>query len=155
MKQVLKMLFVVLITAIAASHSFAQNKATIQTEQKPDIQFNELVVQFSEIAEIADLKTMIGVQKLADAQGEAAQMLSVLDQLINYNAGKLYKEGAINWSLPKEAVVVLYNPRLDAQTVKTQFLQVVSQSYQTVKQLHEQGKTPTQIREYLLNAATK
>lgn len=152
MKNLSKLLIVVFL-CILSQYSNAQSKINVQTLQPlPTLQFKEIVVKFSEIPEIADFKQLLRVKNLADIQGgENAIMLEIMDKLINYNAGKLYNDGVISWVLPKEAVVLQHNPNLDSNVIKTQFLQVVTQSYQTVEQLYKQGKTPQQIKQYLLD----
>jgi len=149
-------LFVLLLFVSVAHTSFAQQKVNVSTLQPlPELKYQEVIVDFSEIPEVSELKTLLNVSKLDEAKGDNALMLDVLGQLIDYNANKLYNEGTISWNLPKQAVVLLINPRLDSKTVKTQFLQVVSQSYQTVKKLHEKGMTPIQIKDYLLSILSK
>ncbi|MBL7784992.1 MAG: hypothetical protein JNM36_03745 [Chitinophagales bacterium] len=152
MKNLSKLLIVIFL-CILSQYSNAQSKINVQTLQPlPTLQFKEIVVKFSEIPEIADFKQLLRVKNLADIQGgENAIMLEIMDKLINYNAGKLYNDGVISWVLPKEAVVLQHNPNLDSNVIKTQFLQVVTQSYQTVEQLYKQGKTPQQIKQYLLD----
>lgn len=144
-------LFAVLLLVSITHASFAQQRVNVTTLQPlPELTYQEVLVDFSEIPEVPKLETLLNVSKLDEAKGDNALMLDVLGKLIDYNANKLYNEGTINWSLPKQTVVLLINPRLDSKTVKTQFLQVVNQSYDTVKQLHDKGMTPNQIKDYLL-----
>lgn len=157
MKKTIKLLFVALAFLVTHQSMTAQERVNVQTLQAlPQLQFAEMVIPFAQIPEIADLQQLLEVRHLADVtQGNNAAMLDILDRLIDYNASKVQTEGAINWSLPKEAVSVLYNPKLDAEMIKGQFLQVVSESYQTVKMLYQSGKTPEQISQHLLNTLGK